>query len=168
MSTGTCTTAGRPFPLGAWLSCEGVNFALFSRHASTVELLLYDSPDAAKHRTCIRLDPACHRTGDIWHVRVQGLGDGQVYTWRVEGPQRPEQGLRYNRHKLLLDPYATALVGTKRWRFDSALGFDPDSSQRDLSFSCKENEPWMARCQVTANEFDCRVTGLYAIPGPTQ
>lgn len=154
MNNSICATTGRPFPLGAWPVGEAVNFALFSRHASAVELLLYASPDDARHRTSIQLDPACHRTGDIWHVRVQGLGPGQAYAWRVDGPNQPEEGLRYNRHKLLLCPYATAMTGTGRWRFDTALGFDPESSRQDLSFSGKDNEPWMARCLVTANEFD--------------
>lgn len=148
------TSPGRPFPLGAWPVCKGVNFALFSRHADAVELLLYATPEGAKHDTSIRLDPSSHRTGDIWHIQVDGLSPGHVYAWRIDGPYRPEQGLRYNRHKVLLCPYATALIGTSRWRFDAALGFDPDSTMQDLSFNCKDNEPWMARCQVATDDFD--------------
>ena len=145
---------GSPLPLGAWLREGGVNFALFSRHAEKVELLLYDTPDASKHRLRIPLDSDVHRTGDIWHVWVGGLRAGQAYAYHVDGPYLPESGMRYNRHKLLLDPYATALSGTDRWDFAKARGFDPDSPRGDLSFWCKDNEPWMARCRVTDSTFD--------------
>ena len=150
---------GRPLPLGTWPRDEGINFALFSRHARAVELLLYETPDASKHHLRIELDPAAHRTGDIWHVWVGGLQAGQAgqaYAYHVDGPYQPESGMRYNRHKLLLDPYATALVGTGRWSFANARGYDPASPRSDLSFWCKDNEPWMARCLVTSDDFDWR------------
>ncbi|MEJ2310718.1 MAG: glycogen debranching protein GlgX, partial [Gammaproteobacteria bacterium] len=127
---------------------------LFSRHARSVVLLLYETPDAVKHGWHIELDPEQHRTGDIWHVWLQGLGPGQAYGWHVDGPYQPREGMRYNRHRLLLDPYATALACTERWDFDKARGFDPDSPLGDLSFWCKDNEPWMSRCLVTSEEFD--------------
>jgi len=149
MTDSVCITPGRPFPLGAWLVGEGVNFALFSRHASAVELLLYARPDAAKHGSSIHLDPVVYRTGDIWHVRVNGLGPGQVYAWRVDGPHQPEQGMRYNRHKVLLCPYATALVDT------AVQGLGPNTLGRDLCFNGKDNKGDITpRCLVTASDFD--------------
>lgn len=148
-------SCGRPLPLGAWLQNGGINFALFSRHARAVELLLYAAPDAPRHHLCIELDPAAHRTGDIWHVWVGGLSAGQAYAYHLNGPYQPESGQRYNRHKLLLDPYATALAGTQRWDFAHARGYDPDSPREDLSFSRKDNESQMARCLVSSpDSFD--------------
>lgn len=102
---------GVPLPLGAYEHCGGVNFAVFSRHATRVSLLLFDSPSAEASFRAIDLDPAQHRTGDIWHVWIEGLGHGAIYAWSADGPYQPEQGHRFNRHKVLLDPYAAALVG---------------------------------------------------------
>jgi len=156
---------GRPLPLGAWLHDGGINFALFSRHAKKVELLLYDAPDAAKHQHCIPLDPNAHRTGDIWHVWVDSLRAGQAYAYRVDGAYRPESGMRYNRHKLLIDPYATALAGTERWDFGKALGYDPASPCSDVSFWRLDNEAWMPRCMVVPTSIRTG-TGCLPLPWP--
>ena len=147
-------TAGSPLPLGAHVVGDGINFALFSRHARAVELLLYRQPEDIQASERIQLDPTRHRTGDVWHVWVQGGGPGQAYVFRVDGLYQPEAGLRYNHNKVLLDPYARALAATKRWDFGLACGFDPASPDGDLSFSQQDNEPWMARCLVSPNDFD--------------
>ena len=139
---------GKPLPLGAQRRNHGVNFALFSRHATAVELLLYETSDATKHSMVIQLDPAVHRTGDIWHIYLQGIGSGVAYAWHVDGPYQPQQGLRYNRYKLLLDPCAKALIDTDRWNFAAARGFIPDSTEGDLSFDDRDNETCAARCLV--------------------
>ena len=107
--------AGVPLPLGAYERCGGVNLAVFSRHATQVSLLLFDAPLAETPCRSIDLDPAQHRTGDIWHVWIESLDRGAIYAWRVNGPYQPEQGHRFNPHKVLLDPYAAALVGTECW-----------------------------------------------------
>ena len=117
-------------------------------------MLLYETPDVSRHHLRIALVPVAHRTGDIWHVWVGGLQAGQAYAYHVDGPYQPESGMRFNRHKLLLDPYAAALAGTGRWDFGHARGSDPASPRQDLSFWCKDNEPWMARCLVTPDDFD--------------
>ncbi|MEZ5501809.1 MAG: glycogen debranching protein GlgX [Halioglobus sp.] len=148
--------SGTPLPLGAWPSGGGVNFSVFSRHATAVELLLFESADAPLHQRSIQLDPAQHRTGDIWHVCLQGIGTGQVYAWRADGPYQPDKGMRFNRHRLLLDPHAVALVGTDRWDFVKARGDHPDSPDAACSLWCEDNEPWMARCMVTDSPFDWR------------
>jgi isoamylase len=70
------------------------------------------------------MDPASHRTGDIWHIWVRGIAVGQLYGYRIEGPYQPEEGHRFNPHKLLLDPYARALAGVKNWDFAAARGYD--------------------------------------------
>ena len=77
--------AGSPLPFGALQEGEGVNFALFSRHATRVLLELYESPDACSPTRVIDLDPARHRTGDVWHVWVRGISAGQLYAYRIDG-----------------------------------------------------------------------------------
>ena len=104
--------AGSPLPFGAHQYAGGVNFALFSRHATRVVLELYESPHASSPSRVVDLDPARHRTGDVWHVWVQNISSGQLYAFRIDGPFQPEEGHRFNVNKLLLDPLATALVGT--------------------------------------------------------
>ena len=148
------TRAGAPLPLGASERCGGVNFALFSRHATRVTLLLFDAPtDEAPCRT-FDLEPMHHRTGDIWHIWIVGLGQGTIYAWRVDGPYQPEQGYRFNVHKVLLDPYAAALVGTDCWDFACACGFDAVSAAGDRSFSKQDNTRWQAKCLVSDGVFD--------------
>jgi glycogen operon protein len=132
--------AGNPLPIGgAHQQGDGVNFVLFSRHATRVRLELYQSPDDAVPDRIIPLDPVRHRTGDVWHVWVRGIPPGQLYGYRVDGPYQPEYGHRFNRHKLLLDPYAKAIAGVKNWDFSAAHGYDSSSSLMDLSISTLDN-----------------------------
>jgi len=102
---------GSPVRLGAHWTGEGVNFALFSAHAEAVELCLFD---AQGRRELARL-PLPARTGDTWHGFLPGAGPGLVYGYRVHGRYAPRQGHRFNKHKLLLDPYARVLVGELRY-----------------------------------------------------
>jgi len=115
---------GTPRPLGATLRDGGVNFSLFSSHATAVELLLFERPDGPPTQV-IPLDPRDHRTFSYWHVFVPGLGDGQLYGYRVDGPHAPERGHTYRPNKLLLDPYARGIVyGVSP--HDDALGEAPN------------------------------------------
>jgi isoamylase len=102
---------GRPLPLGASWTGDGVNFALFSAHAEAVYLCLFD---AAGRRELARI-PLPGKTGDTWHGFLPGAGPGLVYGYRVHGRYAPRQGHRFNKHKLLLDPHARALVGELRY-----------------------------------------------------
>jgi isoamylase len=145
---------GAPLPLGACLTGEGVNFALFSRHASTVELLIFKSSEDAEPTATIRLDPNQHRTGDIWHVWVAGVHPGYCYAYRIDGPYRPAAGLRFNRHKLLIDPYARALTGVSSADFERARGYDPNSPDNDLSLSVEDNSSSTAKAIVTGQSYD--------------
>jgi isoamylase len=111
---------GRPDPLGATPQAGGVNFALFSYHASQVELLLFDRPDQAQPSAVFRLDPDTHRTGSYWHIFIPGLSAGQLYGYRVHGPYQPEHGLRFDPAKLLLDPYARAVIDDQHDRAEAA------------------------------------------------
>ncbi|MFN0127260.1 MAG: glycogen debranching protein GlgX [Verrucomicrobiales bacterium] len=103
---------GRPAPLGATFDGNGVNFALFSDHATQVELCLFDGPDESRESARLTLP---ERTDQVWHGYVPGLGPGQVYGYRVHGPYDPSRGLRFNAHKVLLDPYAKAIARPFRW-----------------------------------------------------
>ena len=91
---------GAPLPLGATWDGKGVKFALFSAHATAVDLCLFD-PSGRRETERIRLP---RRTDQIWHVYVQGLRPGQLYGYRVHGPYQPQSGHRFNPHKLLVDP----------------------------------------------------------------
>jgi glycogen operon protein len=146
--------AGTPLPLGAHLVGDGVNFALFSRHATRVLLELYQRPDDGSATSVIELDPTHHRTGDIWHVWVRAVTSGQLYGYRVEGPYRPEDGHRFNAHKLLLDPFATALAGVRDWDFAAARGYDSSSELTDLSFSVLDNAGATPKNVFTNDDFD--------------
>ena len=145
---------GRPLPLGASEHEDGVNFAVFSRNATSVWLELFAEPEDAEPLASIKLDPWRHRTGDIWHVWVKGVSPGRLYAYRADGPYDPEKGHRFNRRKLLLDPYATALVGTAHWDYSRATGYDPASPEADLAASTLDNARWMPKCRVTSNHFD--------------
>ena len=120
------TGTGLPRPLGVYRRGEGVNFALFSRHATCVWLEFYDAIDdeAPTHR--LELAPEKHRTGDIWHVWVTDVPEGQLYGYRVDGPYRPEEGHRFNPYRLLIDPYAPAITHFDDWDFGKARGYDPE------------------------------------------
>ena len=103
-------TPGRSWPVGATLDGAGVNFSIWSRHATAADLCLFDRAEDARPSRTIRLDPAAHRTYHYWHAHVAGLGPGQLYGWRIHGPYDPAQGHRFDGQKLLLDPYARAVA----------------------------------------------------------
>src|SRR5271157_1797745 len=94
VSARTDVLVGVPLPLGTYALGEGVNFALFSRYAGRVRLELFDHPEDARAARVIDLDPARNRTGDVWHVWVEGVGPGQLYAYRVDGPYQPKDGQR--------------------------------------------------------------------------
>jgi glycogen operon protein len=145
---------GYPLPLGVRLHDDGAQFAIFSRNATAVKLLFFERPGDIEPYETIDLDPVQNRTGDIWHIWVEGVMAGQLYAYRVDGPYRPAEGQRFNRQKLLLDPYATALSSRSNWDFLKAKGFDPAAPAGDLSFSAVDNADSAPRCVVTGNRFD--------------
>ena len=101
---------GQSSPLGATVTEQGVNFSLFTRTATSVDLLLFDREDDAKPARVIRLDPAANRTYHYWHAFVPGVRAGQIYGYRVDGPAAPARGLRFDSSKVLLDPYGRGVV----------------------------------------------------------
>jgi glycogen operon protein len=146
--------AGSPMPLGTHESGGGVNFAIFSRYASRVRLELFSHPEDATPSRTIDLDSARHRTGDIWHVWVKGIGSGQLYAYRVDGPYKPSEGHRFNFKRLLLDPFATAISSSPPWDFASALGYDPSSPGKDLTSSKLDNARTMPKCVFVNDPFN--------------
>jgi glycogen operon protein len=103
---------GQPFPLGATWDGKGTNFAIFSRHATAVELCLFDAPTASEPTRVERLH---ERTNLVWHGYLPDVGPGQFYGYRVHGAYEVGRGMRFNPFKLLIDPYARAIAGAVRW-----------------------------------------------------
>jgi len=101
---------GGSSPLGATPSPDGVNFSVFSRHATGVEVLLFDGVDDTKAARVVRLDPSANRTYHYWHVFVPNVRPGQLYGYRVEGPFDPSSGMRFDPTKVLLDPYGRGVM----------------------------------------------------------
>ena len=145
---------GSPLPLGTQEWGRGVNFSIFSRYASRVRLELFDHPEDAAPARVIDLDSARNRTGDVWHVWVKGIGPGQIYAYRVDGPYKPAEGHRFNFNRLLLDPFATAISRLPPWDFASACGYDPSAPEQDLSFSKLDNSKSMPKCVFVNEPFD--------------
>jgi glycogen operon protein len=135
---------GKPYPLGATWDGQGVNFALFSEHATAVDLCLFDGPKHAKESLRIRLE---ERTDQIWHVYIPGLWPGQHYGYRVHGPYAPEEGHRFNPAKLLIDPYAKSIAGTIEWS-DAMFGYRIGDPQADLSIDPRDNAANVPKCVV--------------------
>jgi glycogen operon protein len=106
---------GEPWPLGASVSSAGVNFSVFSRGSTRLELCLFDRADDRRPARTIELDARLHRSYHYWHAFVPGLRPGQLYGLRAHGPDAPEQGLRFDGRKLLLDPYARAVCMPPGW-----------------------------------------------------
>src|SRR5262245_1139251 len=110
---------GRPYPLGATWDGAGVNFALFSEHATRLELCLFDSPEAPREALAL---PLREQTDQVWHAYLPDVLPDQLYGYRVRGPFDPARGLRFNPEKLVLDPYAKAIGRELTWD-DSLFGY---------------------------------------------
>jgi glycogen operon protein len=126
---------GNPYPLGATWTGKGVNFALFSEHATRVELCLFDTIDAEKESDCILLPDY---TDQVWHGFLPDALPGQLYGYRVHGPFEPQQGHRFNPHKILLDPYARSIGRDIRWA-DELFAYRLGDPEADLSFDERDN-----------------------------
>ena len=110
----------RSFPLGATVYPEGVNFSVFSKNSTAVDLLLFEKVDDLNPSCVIKLDPQKNRTYHYWHIFVPGIKAGQLYGYRVHGPFDPERGLRFNPDKVLLDPYGKCIARPKGYRRKAA------------------------------------------------
>jgi isoamylase len=139
---------GRPYPLGATWDGRGVNFALFSEHAELVELCLFDP---AGHHEVARIRMPEY-TDQVWHGYLPDARPNLLYSYRVYGPYRPQDGHRFNPHKLLLDPYAKAIYGAVRWS-DAHYGYRIGSPREDLSFDRRDSARVMPKCRVVDTAF---------------
>jgi glycogen operon protein len=139
--------AGAPSPLGATWDGGGVNFALFSANAERVELCLFDPTGKRELRLALP-----ERTDEVFHGYVPDTGPGQLYGYRVYGPYQPILGHRFNHHKLLLDPYAKALIGGFRWN-EAMFGYQLGHPEGDLSFDARDSAPYIPKCQVVHDGF---------------
>ena len=123
------TSPGSPLPLGASITRGGVQFSIFSRNAVSVELVLFKEKHHMAETCIIPLDPVKNRTGDIWHIWVARLSEGQQYGYFIDGPLEHAKGHRFNKNRLLLDPYARAITDNFRWDLREACEYDHESGE---------------------------------------
>jgi glycogen operon protein len=150
---------GLPYPMGATPVRGGVNFAVFSAHATDMWLCLFD-PSGRVETGRIRFGA---RTGDVWHMHVAGLSVGQLYGLRAHGPYAPDQGHRFNMHKLLIDPYTRAFQGRLRWS-DALMGYRVGAAKADLGFDTRDSAFAMPKCQIIDTSFDWQGDGPLRTP----
>jgi glycogen operon protein len=139
---------GAPAPLGATWDGLGTNFAVFSAHATRMQLCLFD-PSGRRQLASFDL-PEC--TDEVWHGYLPNARPGLVYGYRAHGPYEPQAGHRFNPHKLLLDPYAKRLTGEFR-NADALYGYRINSPRADLSFDRRDSAPGVAKAVVTDDSF---------------
>ena len=139
---------GRPYPLGATWDGQGVNFALFSEQAEGVELCVFD-PKGRREIERVKLP---EQTDQVWHCYLPDARPGLRYGYRVYGPYDPAKGLRLNPKKLLLDPYAKAIVGNLRWS-DCHFGYRVGGKREDLAMDERDNAFGMPKCEVVDPAF---------------
>src|SRR3954464_10483562 len=141
--------AGFSYPLGATWDGVGVNFALFSEHATKVELCLFDSPDATMESESV---PLTERTNMVWHGFLPGIRPGQLYGYRVFGPWDPANGQRFNPAKVLLDPYAKIVGRAMEWH-PSIFGYAP-GTEGDGAAETSDSAPYAPLAEVHDPAFD--------------
>ncbi|UFS70449.1 glycogen debranching protein GlgX [Geomonas sp. RF6] len=151
---------GKPYPLGATWDGFGVNFALFAENAERVELCLFDAPDAEAESARIQMSEV---TDQVWHAYLREIQPGQLYGYRVHGPYRPEDGLRFNPNKLLIDPYAKAIAGEVAWD-DSLFSYTIGHESGDLSFDERDSARRLPKCVVVDQTFDWEGDKLLRTP----
>ena len=140
---------GHSYPLGATFDGEGTNFAIFSEHATKVELCLFDPGDPTRE---IARVPLAEKTDQVWHGYLPDAKAGTLYGLRVHGPYEPDNGHRFNPQKLLLDPYAKAISGGFQWgdeMFSYRMGGEEDTEADD-----RDNAHLMPRSIVVDDAFD--------------
>jgi isoamylase len=141
---------GNPYPLGATWMGNGVNFALFSERATSVDLCLFENLDARQENVRI---PMTEQTDQVWHAFLPDAQPGQLYGYRVFGPYDPEHGVRFNSSKLLLDPYAKAIAGEVNWA-DEMFGYVVGDELDDLTRDFRDDAWGMPKSVVIDGEFD--------------
>ena len=141
---------GKFYPLGATSTGDGVNFAIYSQTATEVYLLLFDKV-GGKPSDIIRME---NRTKFIWHTRVHGLKAGQLYGYKMRGEYNPAYGMRFNEHKLLMDPYAKAVTGKFKNADNLLLSYDPNCPEKDRVMDHRDNTQIVPLSIVMEDGFD--------------
>ena len=144
--------AGNSYIQGATVEESGTNFAIFSENGTAVDLEIYNHKDDGDPKEVISLK---ERDGFVWHVFVSGIGPGTLYGYRVDGPYKPEEGHRFNRNKLLIDPYAKAVSNPVRWNKD-IFAYNMDDPGADLSFNANDDAEYVPKSVVMSDNFDWR------------
>lgn len=139
---------GMPYPFGASILNNGVQFALFSRHAASVKLILFHSHEHGADFTELELDPVFNKTGDIWHIWIDGLKEGQVYGYKIEGVYNTVKGHRFNKNKLLIDPYSRALTGNFKWDLLRARCVITGNNPSDWTFCTEDSTEFVPKSIV--------------------
>ncbi|HXH06259.1 MAG TPA: glycogen debranching protein GlgX, partial [Vicinamibacterales bacterium] len=140
---------GSPYPLGATWDGVGVNFAIFSEHATRVDLCLFDSAEATAESVRI---PLPEQTDMVWHGYLPDVRPGQLYGFRVHGPYAPQEGHRFNPAKLLLDPYAKAIGRRMRWH-EALFGYPIGHPDADLAMDERDSAPYAPLAAVVDPAF---------------
>jgi len=151
---------GKPYPLGATWDGSGVNFALFSEHATGVDLCLYKGAGGKYERARIAMT---EHTDQVWHCYLPHARPGTLYGYRVHGPYEPKKGHRFNPSKLLLDPYARAIDGTIHWD-EANFGYVLGHPNADLSTNTRNSAPYMPKCVVVDTDYDWEGDELLRMP----
>jgi isoamylase len=138
---------GAPYPLGATATSKGVNFAVYSEHATGISICLFDDSGAQTDQIELR-----ERTAYIWHGLIKDIGPGQLYGYRVAGPWEPERGHRFNFSKLLVDPYAKAIAGVLDWKAP-VFAYKVETGD-DLQQCDKDDAPGIPKSVVIDPNFD--------------
>ncbi len=157
-------------PLGPTVTPEGVRFSVYSKRATAMELLLYDTADDRAPSRVLTLDADRNRTGHYWHCFVPGLRSGQIYAYRVEGPYDHLRGHRFDRHKVLLDPYARAVAVPEA--YDRAAGIRPGRNDpyamksvvADMSLYDWKGDTPLHRPFAQTVVYECHVRGMTQHP----
>ena len=141
---------GKSYPLGAKVSHEGTDLAVFSENAAGVELCLFYHPEDAQERARIRMAEV---TDTVWHCFLPRVSTGQLYGYRMYGEYEPTDGYRYNEFKLLIDPYARAVAGLIRWS-EVMFAYTLGAEDADLKKDERDNAAGLPKSVVVNDEFD--------------
>ena len=153
---------GEPYPLGATVKEQGVNFSLYSKDATRVTLLLFDSPDATVPVHVFDFDPMHHKRGHYWFMFVTNIGHGQVYAFQVDGPWVPEHGLRFDQDKVLLDPYCQAISIGRHYCREKAIGPGSNMGSSLLSMVVDQRVfDWQGTCSPRHSLKDTMIYELH-------
>ena len=155
----TLIEEGAPHPRGATFTGAGVNFAIFSAHATKIEVCIF-SEDGKTEEARVALP---EYTDEVWHGYLPGLQPGTRYGLRAHGPYAPEQGHRFNPNKLLLDPYAKAHMGELVW-CDEIFGYTVGHADGDLSFDERDSAPFVPKCVVVDSRFQWQQSTGVRVP----